>query len=456
MAVRNTFYQFHGFSRKILVSGSNRSRIMSACRYKTTDAQDHKYNPKSLIEGTHSLVDDDKPHFPGSWKSRYVDKLELIKPELHEGIPTYRVLNWDGDIVNPKEELKLGKDLILKMYKSMVKLHSMDDVMFNSQRQGRLSFYMTANGEEAIHIGSAAALDNEDEVYGQYREQGVLMWRGYTLDEFVDLCLGNEYGHGRGRTNPTLYGSKELHYITLSAPLSTEMPQAAGYAYALKRSGSKNCVVCFFGDGAASEGDAHAGFNFASTLEVPVIYICRNNGYAISTHSYEQYHGDGIAARASGYGICAIRVDGNDMLAVYNAIKAARDIALSESRPVIVEAMTYRLGHHSTSDDPTTYRTDEEAAYWGRHHPIDRCRKFITKKGWWSDEEEKTWYKETRQMIINSMDRAEKKLLPNPHEIFTDVYDELPERLKQQSESLQRHLKEYKDEYPDLTKFHME
>jgi 2-oxoisovalerate dehydrogenase E1 component alpha subunit len=201
---------------------------------------------------------------------------------------------------------------------------------------------MTAFGEEATHVGSAAAIDFGDLVYGQYRETGVLLWRGFTLSELMNQCYGNHLDYGKGRQMPVHYGAKHLNFHTISSPLATQMPQASGAAYALKRAGSGQCVVCYFGDGAASEGDAHAALNFAATLSCPVIFFCRNNGYAISTPTSEQYRGDGIVSRGPGYGIESVRVDGNDMLAVYNVTKLAREFCLKENRPFLIEAMTYR------------------------------------------------------------------------------------------------------------------
>lgn len=240
-----------------------------------------------------------------------------------------------------KDEPKLDKTFLQKMYKDMILLNVIDKILYESQRQGRISFYMTNYGEEATHIGSAAALDSNDIVYGQYREVGVLLWRGYTLKELISQCYGNVDDKGKGRQMPVHYGSKRLNFVTISSPLGTQIPQAVGAAYALK---NQNCVViCYFGEGAASEGDAHAAFNFAATLDCPVIFFCRNNGYAISTHAKEQYRGDGIAARGPAYGINTLRVDGNDVFAVYNATKLARDFALNNKKPVIIEALTYRF-----------------------------------------------------------------------------------------------------------------
>uniref|UniRef100_A0A2K5KVB1 2-oxoisovalerate dehydrogenase subunit alpha n=1 Tax=Cercocebus atys TaxID=9531 RepID=A0A2K5KVB1_CERAT len=271
---------------------------------------------------------DDKPQFPGA-SAEFIDKLEFIQPNVISGIPIYRVMDRQGQIINPSEDPHLPKEKVLKLYKSMTLLNTMDRILYESQRQGRISFYMTNYGEEGTHVGSAAALDNTDLVFGQYREAGVLMYRDYPLELFMAQCYGNISDLGKGRQMPVHYGCKERHFVTISSPLATQIPQAVGAAYAAKRANANRVVICYFGEGAASEGDAHAGFNFAATLECPIIFFCRNNGYAISTPTSEQYRGDGIAARGPGYGIMSIRVDGNDVFAVYNATKEARASSLS-------------------------------------------------------------------------------------------------------------------------------
>mmetsp|Transcript_100524 Transcript_100524/g.287927 ORF Transcript_100524/g.287927 Transcript_100524/m.287927 type:complete len:417 (+) Transcript_100524:136-1386(+) len=276
----------------------------------------------------------------------------MVSPDAHPTWKLFRLLDEDGHLVEGASmPPSVSAEEWVRMYKAMVSQQEMDTIFYGSQRQGRVSFYMTATGEEAIHIGSAAALAFDDPVYAQYREAGVIMWRGFTKQQFADQCFSNVRDLGKGRQMPIHVGSSEHHFHTISSPLSTQIPQAVGAAYALKQEGRDNVAMCFFGEGAASEGDFHAALNFAGTLEVPIVFFCRNNGYAISTPTHEQYRGDGIASRAVGYGMHAIRVDGNDMAAVYAATKAARELAISNSCPVLIEAMTYRVGHHSTSDD---------------------------------------------------------------------------------------------------------
>jgi len=286
-------------------------------------------------------------------------------------------------------------------------------------------------------------------VYGQYREAGVLMYRGYSLDQFCDQCYGNTEDAGKGKQMPIHYGSTEHAFVTISSPLATQMPQAVGSAYAFKRAQNGLVVICYFGEGAASEGDAHAAFNFAATLECPIIFFCRNNGYAISTPVSEQYRGDGIAVRGPAYGMSTIRVDGNDVLAVYNATKAAREIAASENKPVLIEAMTYRIGHHSTSDDSSAYRSVDEVRYWDqKDHPITRFYNYLVSKGAWSETQEKEWKNESKKKVLEAFARAEKRLKPNWKEMFTEVYDEIPQDLKKQMEDMEKHVNLYKDQYP--------
>ena len=263
------------------------------------------------------------------------------------------------------------------MYKSMVQVQTVDDIFYNAQRQGRISFYMQNLGEEAVQVGSASSLTPDDMILVQYRELGVFLHRGFSIQEAADQCFANERDTGKGRMMPVHYGSKELNIQTISSPLTTQLPQAVGAAYAMKLKQSKGLSIVYFGEGAASEGDFHAAMNFAATLEVPMIFFCRNNGYAISTPTHDQFRGDGIASRAAGYGMYTIRVDGNDLLAVKAATKAARELALEKSRPVLIETMSYRRGHHSTSDDSTRYRSVTEIDMWKDLDPVKRFRNFM-------------------------------------------------------------------------------
>lgn len=250
---------------------------------------------------------------------------------------------------------------------------------------------------------------------------------------------------------PIHYGSRDLNFVTISSPLSTQMPQAAGAAYALK--GSGRIVICYYGDGAASEGDAHAAFNFAATLECPVILFCRNNGYAISTPVKDQYAGDGIAARGPAYGIHTLRVDGNDVLAVYSATKLAKNYCLEEQKPVIIEALSYRIGHHSTSDDSLAYRSQEEIdSFANADNPVTKFKIYLINKGLWGEEQEKAYLKEARETVMKAFAAGEKKLKPKWTETFEGVYKDMPDHIKKQMEDMKNHVTKYKEHYP-LNKF---
>ncbi|KAI8481032.1 hypothetical protein Bbelb_411980 [Branchiostoma belcheri] len=332
------------------------------------------YRYANKLQSTYTAsFDDDKPQFPGTGtKVRFTEKLDFLLPDASPAIPVYRVIDRQGEILDPAQKPELPEDVVLDIYRKMVLLNTLDTIMLNVQRQGRITFYMTSYGEEGTHMGSAAALDPDDVIFGQYREAGVFLWRGFTLDDMMNQCFSTHQDVHKGRMVPINYGSRDINFVSMSSPLATQIPQAAGAAYAMRMSGRPLCVTCYFGDGASSEGDTHAGFNFAATLDCPLLFFCRNNGYAISTPTSEQYRGDGVASRAAGYGISAIRVDGNDVFAVYNVTKAAREVCIKESKPVLIEAMTYRIGDHSTSDDSTTYRTSDEVHQFKRDSPITR------------------------------------------------------------------------------------
>ncbi|MCK0162908.1 thiamine pyrophosphate-dependent dehydrogenase E1 component subunit alpha [Marinobacter sp. S6332] len=363
-------------------------------------------------------------------------------------IPTFKLLKQDGSLYKGGKAPDIDKEKALRIYHAMVTTRVLDERMLGAQRQGRLSFYMQCTGEEAAIIGSTAALDDADMIMAQYREQGALAYRGFTIDEFMNQLFGNEKDYGKGRQMPVHYGSSKLNYMTISSPLATQIPQATGYAYGQKMAGDGHCTIVYFGEGAASEGDFHAGLNMAAVHRVPAIFFCRNNGYAISTPADEQFAADGIAPRGFGYKMDTIRVDGNDILAVYQATEAARKLAVEENRPVLIEAMSYRLAAHSSSDDPSGYRSKDEEAVWREKDPILRMQNWLTKKKWWSEGEEKELQERLRREVLETMKRAQKLPPPPLETLVTDVYDEVPPLLSAQFEKLKAHIRKYPDEYP--------
>ncbi|RPB24423.1 hypothetical protein L211DRAFT_784783 [Terfezia boudieri ATCC MYA-4762] len=390
----------------------------------------------------------DSIHFPGAVKSKFTSALQFQSPGGAPAIPTYRLMDTDGVVIDKSNVPKVGKEMALKMYRDMVTVSIMDLIMYDSQRQGRISFYMVSAGEEGVAVGSAAALEPDDVIFSQYREQGVLMYRGYTLDEFMNQLFANKNDYGKGRNMPVHYMSEKLRLHPISSTLATQIPHAVGAAYALKLNGSPNITVCYFGDGAASEGDFHAALNVAATRACPVVFFCRNNGYAISTPTLEQYKGDGVASRGMGYGIDTIRVDGNDIWAVYEVTKRAREIAVTQQKPVLIEAMSYRVSHHSTSDDSFAYRAKDEVEDWKRRdNPITRLRKYLEAKGWWSTDEDMALRSSLRKEILQAFSRAEKMKRPPIKDLFMDIYEEPTEDLKEQMAELKNILDKYPEEY---------
>ncbi|CAN6475991.1 unnamed protein product [Victoria cruziana] len=375
--------------------------------------------------------------------------LSFIPESPQDRVHCYRILNDEGQPISESSFQEVDKEIAIKMYGDMATLQIMDGIFYEAQRQGRISFYLTTIGEEAINVASAAALSFDDVIFAQYREPGVLLWRGFTLQEFANQCFGNNADYGKGRQMPIHYGTNMLNYFTVSSTIATQIPHAVGAAYSLKMDKKQACTVTYFGDGGTSEGDFHAALNFAAVREAPVLFICRNNGWAISTPTCEQFRNDGVVVRGQGYGVCSIRVDGNDTLAVYHAVRAARHMAISESKPVLIEALTYRAGHHSTSDDSTKYRSVDEIEHWRKNRdPVSRFRKWIDGKGWWSNAEESALRSEIRKKMLNAIQVAEKMEKPPISELFTDVYDVVPSNLREQEKLLRETISKHPQDYP--------
>lgn len=372
----------------------------------------------------------------------------LSESQQHR-VPCYRVLDDNGEPIFGTDFVQVSEDFAVKMYNNMVALQTMDTIFYEAQRQGRISFYVTTNGEEAINIASAAALSMNDVIFPQYREQGVLLWRGFTLQEFANQCFSNKFDNGKGRQMPAHYGSNKHNYMNVASTVATQIPHAVGAAYSLKMDKKDACAVTYFGDGGSSEGDFHAGLNFAAVMEAPVIFICRNNGWAISTPTSDQFRSDGIVVKGQAYGVRSIRVDGNDALAIYSAVQAARQMAVSEERPILIEALTYRVGHHSTSDDSTKYRPANEIEWWRlSRDPVARFRKWIERNGWWNDMAESELRNSLRQQLLQTIQVAESVEKPPLADMFSDVYDVPPSNLHEQEKRLKETVKKHPHVYP--------
>ena len=354
---------------------------------------------------------------------------------IQENIPTISYLDESGKL-SPNCQHQIPDEILIKGYRTMVITRHMDERMVTLQRQGTITFAMSSLGEEACAVASAAALESGDWMYPQYREDGALFWRGFTLQQYVHQMFCDAEDLIKGRQMPNHFGSKDLNVVHVSSPIGTKIPHAAGCAYAMKLMKEKTVAVCYFGEGATSEGDFHVGLNFAAVRKVPAIFFCRNNGYAISTPCHEQFASEGVAPKGVGYGIPAVRVDGNDFFAVHEAVSHAREYCLEGKGPVLIEAMTYRLGAHSTSDDPSLYRSEEEVAQWRNKDPILRLKRYLESRGLWDETKEKGLLESVTKEVNEAIATAKKCEKPSLRSLFENVYFEMTPTLEEEYQEL--------------------
>ncbi|MGE5184727.1 MAG: thiamine pyrophosphate-dependent dehydrogenase E1 component subunit alpha [Acidobacteriota bacterium] len=342
-----------------------------------------------------------------------------------------RVLDDDGKPL-PGVKLPAIPDATLqRIFEHMLLVRVMDDRMMRLQRQGRLGFYMKAIGEEATHF-AVAALRDTDWVFPSYREQGAWFWRGYTIQQYVDQLLGNADDPAKGRQMPVHHSASWLRLVSVSSPVGTQIPQAVGAAYAAKVLGKDDVAMTFFGEGTSSTGEFHVGLNFAGVWKTPCIFLCRNNGWAISVPTQKQSAARTFAAKAVGYGMPGVRVDGNDVLAVWQVASEAIERARAGLGPTLIEALTHRMQGHSSSDDPSAYRDPHEPELWEKKDPLRRLRGFLRTRGLWSEAWEAELAARHDEQITSALAAADAKSPPAADTLFDDVYEELPWHLREQ------------------------
>jgi len=356
------------------------------------------------------------------------------------------LLSEDGTL-SQGWQCPLGVDELRDLYRFMLMNRRVDERMITLQRQGRIGFYIGSIGEEAAIIGSAYALRPEDWIVPCYREAGAAFLRGYPLQRFTSQLFGNSTDSIKGRQMPNHWADRDRKLLSISSPVGTQIPQAVGIAWAAKIRREDNCVLVYFGDGATSGGDFHVGMNFAGVFKVPVIFLCRNNQWAISVPRERQTAAESIAIKAKAYGFEGVRVDGNDLLAVYDTCRQAVDKARRGEGPTLVEAVTYRQGAHSTSDDPRGYRAEKEVEAWKRRDPIDRLRAYLEKAGIW-DQAQETALQDQLQKEIAAAVREGERLGPPPVEsLFEEVLVQVPWHLREQmQEVLSRQKRPHQDQ----------
>src|ERR671936_941870 len=258
------------------------------------------------------------------------------------------------------------------LYRAMLLARRLDERMVRLQRQGRIGTFAPIKGQEAAQLGSVAVLNPTDWMVPSFRETAAMIHRGWPIERLLAFFAGYLEG---GQPGP------EQHDLPITIPVATQLPHAVGLAYAAQYRGDDVVVMAYFGDGATSEGDFHEALNFAGVWHVPIVFVCQNNQWAISVPLKKQTHSRTIAEKALAYGFPGIQVDGNDVLAVYAAAREAMDRARNGDGPTLIECVTYRLGVHTTADDPTKYRSDDEVRAWEKKDPLTRLVPYLERKG---------------------------------------------------------------------------
>lgn len=347
-----------------------------------------------------------------------------------------QILDLDGRVKN-KEELALKGEDLVELHRWMTLVRVLDTRMLSLQRQGRIGFYGVATGEEAAVIGSAYALKQQDWIFPALRQGGAALMRGMPLTLLIAQCYGNSLDVQKGRQMPCHYSYKPANFVAWSSCIGTQLPHAVGVAWAAKLKKDPIVVMAYLGDGATSEGDFHVSLNFAGVFKLPVVFMCQNNQWAISVPFRRQTASESIAIKARAYGFEGFQVDGNDVLAVYRVVREAVDRARAGGGPTLIEAVTYRLEGHSSSDDPTRYRDEKEVQEWKKRDPIERFRKYLEREGLWNARKEAQLQEELNRQITQAIKEAEASPPPSVESLFEDVYAEMPPHLQEQLAYLQ-------------------
>jgi pyruvate dehydrogenase E1 component alpha subunit len=339
---------------------------------------------------------------------------------------TLQVIDQGGRLVG--DDPGLDPDLYQRMYRDMVLSRELDRRMLALQRQGRIGTYAMLEGQEAVQIGSALALEPGDFVFPSYREHGVQVARGLPIDVLL--------AYWKGLPNAR-WDMEKYRTAIVTVPIASQLPHAVGYSYVTKMRGENTVTAVYFGDGATSEVDFHSGMNFAGVWKTPTVFICANNLYAISVPYEKQTASETIAQKAAAYGFEGVRVDGMDVLAMYGATKNAIEHARSGGGPTLIEAMTYRYGPHATADDPTLYRTREEEEIWRQRDPIDRLRRFLEERGEWDEEVGEKVQMETSDLVAAAIAGIEAEPLPGRDDAVRHGFHKIPTHVIEQLHEMQ-------------------
>ncbi|WP_436909457.1 pyruvate dehydrogenase (acetyl-transferring) E1 component subunit alpha [Halosimplex marinum] len=344
-----------------------------------------------------------------------------------------RVLDPDGRLLPGATEPDLSDEALVTMYEAMRAARHFDERAVSWQRQGRLATYAPMSGQEAGQVASTLALAGDDWVFPTYREHAVRLVAGFDLPEILRGLMGAELPCGSA-DGPTVAPE--------AIPIATQLPHATGAAMAARHRGDESVALAHFGDGATSEGDFHEALNVAGVFDAPAVFLCHNNQWAISVPRRRQTASATLSQKADAYGFEGIRVDGMDPLAVYSVVRYAREKALDpdpeDLRPTLIESVEYRYGAHTTADDPDVYRDDGEVEYWRERDPIDRLETFLVETGRLDEAGVDAIGSRVEERVADAIEAAEAEAAPDPDDLFSEVYDEVPDHLARQREGLRR------------------
>lgn len=362
---------------------------------------------------------------------------EITLPADDPSLGLLQVLRPDGT-VDAARVPALSAAELLRIYRGMLLIRVMDERLMGMQRQGRIGFYGEAKGQEAGVIGMAHALSERDWLVPALREAGAGIYRGLPLRHYIAQIFGNANDVTQGRQMPCHPGLRAHKYVTMSSCVANQLPGAMGMAWASKLNHDASVVVGCLGDGATSEPDFHYAAHFAGAAKLPLVLFCQNNQWAISTPSGVQTAAPTLACKALGYGIVGVRVDGNDVLAVFTAVKAAIDRARSGGGATMIESLTYRVSAHTSSDDPSRYRDESVTLVWrNEKDPIARFKKWLIASGHLDEARDEALRAELDAEVRAAVAAEEKVGNPPLRSIFTDVFAEMPAHLEEQAAQLE-------------------
>ncbi|MCL2779764.1 MAG: thiamine pyrophosphate-dependent enzyme [Polyangiaceae bacterium] len=358
-----------------------------------------------------------------------------MNPATDPDVGLFTVLREDGS-VDPERDPKIPNTILLEAYRHMRRLRRLDERMILLQRQGRIGFYGPSTGQEAVPIAAGLVARESDWVFPAFREHSIMLVRGFPLRTFLAQVFGNAGDVLKGRQMPSHQAGRAVKQASWSSCVGSQLPHAVGVAWAMKLRHDPSCTFGFLGDGATSTPDFHAAMNFAAVMHVPAVLVCQNNQFAISLPVSLQTASATLAVKGRAYGMRAERVDGNDFVALYTILAEAADRARRGQGPTFVEAVTYRVGAHSTSDDPSRYREQAEVDAWKNKDPILRLACHLRRLNVVTDESEAKLDNELESEIAAAV--AEVEALPGParESLFDDVYATLPWHLREQRDAL--------------------